>query len=395
MDSVLRGVRVLELSYAFNGPLAGRILAELGAEVIKIEPPWGSARDWLPIVKGESGHFVFLNANKKFITLNLKTDEGKEIFKRLVKVSDVVLFNFTPGTMEKLGLGYEEMRKIKEDIIYVSSSGFGYTGPYKDLPAYDYIMQAMVGIMGVTGFEDRPLRTGPAIIDAVAGIFAALGTLAALYYKKITGKGQMVDIAMFDVGFYIMIQNIAGVYFEGRYSLFNKRLGNKYAIAAPYSVYRAKDGYVCIGAANDRQFQRLCEAMGKEYLMNDPRFKTNKDRVNNMDEIDKIVEEWTMNKSKREIIDMLRKLDVPVGEVREPYDNLEDPQVKEREMMVKVKHPVLGEIDIMGSPLKMSETPGKIREPGYPIGFHNEEIYCNLLKYNKGEIEKLKAKGVI
>jgi len=135
--------------------------------------------------------------------------------------------------------------------------------------------------------------------------------------------------------------------------------------------------------------------MGKEYLMNDPRFKTNKDRVNNMDEIDKIVEEWTMNKSKREIIDMLRKLDVPVGEVREPYDNLEDPQVKEREMMVKVKHPVLGEIDIMGSPLKMSETPGKIREPGYPIGFHNEEIYYNLLKYNKGEIEKLKAKGVI
>jgi len=395
MKGVLEGIRVLELSFALNGPIAGRILAELGAEVIKIEPPWGSARDFAPIVNGESINFIFINANKKFITLNLKTKEGVEIFKKLVKVSDVVLTNYRPGVLDKLGIGYEDLKKIKNDIIFVSSSGFGYNNPYSSLPAYDYIIQAMVGMYGVTGLEDLPIKTGPAILDVLSGTFAALATLAAIYYKSLTGKGQFVDIAMFDVGLYAMIENIAGVMFEGKGSRFDKRLGNRHPVTAPYALYKTKDGYVFIATASDEQFHKLCKAMKMEHLINDKRFLTNDDRVKHVEELDAIINQWTSSKSSKEVVNILRGYDIAVAEIKQPSDVLKEPLISIRNMLVDVTHPKLGNIKILGSPLKLSETPGIVKEPGYPIGYHNTEIYKKLLNMSEREIEELKLKGII
>ncbi|QGA68116.1 CaiB/BaiF CoA transferase family protein [Sulfolobus sp. E11-6] len=395
MTGVLEGIRVLELTFALNGPLAGRILAELGAEVIKVEPPWGSARDFAPVVKGESVNFAFINANKKFITLNLKTEKGIEIFKRLVKVSDIILTNYRPGVLDKLGIGYNDVKKIKNDIIFVSSSGFGYNNPYSSLPAYDYIIQAMVGMYGVTGLEDLPIKTGPAILDVLSGTFAALATLAALYYKLLTGKGQFVDIAMFDVGLYAMIENIAGVMFEGKGSRFDKRLGNRHPVTAPYALYKTKDGFVFIATASDEQFGKLCKAMNMEWLVNDRRFITNEDRLKHVEELDAIINEWTSSKSSKEVVDILRKYDIAVAEVKQPSDALKEPLVAIRNMLVQVKHPKLGDIKIVGSPLKLSETPGIVKEAGYPIGYHNMEIYKGLLNMSEKEIEELKINGII
>ncbi|QXJ27561.1 hypothetical protein J5U23_00428 [Saccharolobus shibatae B12] len=395
MSGVLEGIRILELTFALNGPLAGRILAELGAEVIKIEPPWGSARDFAPVVNGESANFTFINANKKFITLNLKTEKGIEIFKRLVKISDVILTNYRPGVLDKLGIGYEDVKKIKNDIIFVSSSGFGYNNPYSSLPAYDYIIQAMVGMYGVTGLEDLPIKTGPAILDVLSGTFAALATIAALYYKLLTRKGQFVDIAMFDVGLYAMIENIAGVMFEGKGSRFDKRLGNRHPVTAPYALYNAKDGYVFIATASDEQFNKLCKAMNMEWLVNDRRFITNEDRVKHVEELDAIINEWTSSKSSKEVVDILRKYDIAVAEVKQPSDALKEPLVALRNMLVQVKHPKLGNIKILGSPLKLSETPGIVKEAGYPIGYHNIEIYKGLLNMPEKEIEELKLNRII
>ena len=395
MNKALGGKRVLDLTYALNGPLAGRILAELGAEVIKIEPPWGSARDFLPLVKGESVNFVFINAGKKFITLNLKKEEGKEIFKRLVKVSDVVLENFTPGTMEKLGLGYEELKKVNPNIIYASSSGFGYSGPYKYFPAYDYIIQAMTGFYYINGTEEMPIKTGVAIIDVLTGVSTALAIITAIYYKEKTGLGQRIDIAMFDVAFYSLVENLAGILFEGEDSRFNKRLGNKHPVTAPYALYKCKNGFVFIAIAKDEQFARLCKAINRGDLINNDKFKKNEDRVRNVDELDKYIEDWTSKYECEEVEEILRRFDVACAKIRKPSDALKDRQVLERELIRRVNHPVLGGIPILNSFLKLSLTPGEISQPGYPLGYHNEQIYGNLLGFNRDTIRKLRDGGVI
>jgi CoA:oxalate CoA-transferase len=395
MTRILEGVRVLELTNAFNGPLAGRILGELGAEVIKIEPPWGSARDFLPIVSGESFNFIMINCNKKFITLNLKTEAGKELFKKLVKVSDVVLENFSAGTMERLGLGYDELKKLKPDIIYVSSSGFGHRGKYVNLPAYDYIVEAMSGLYSLTGEKDLPMKYGVAIIDVLSGVFAALATVAALYNKMRTGKGERADMAMYDNATYAMMENVAGVLIEGKDSKFNQRLGNKHPVTAPYALYRASDNFVFIAVAKDEQFARLCKVMNREDLIKDPRFSSNEARVRNMEELDQIIQSWVEKYPAKTVVKLLLEADVAAAEVRSLFDALNDSNVEERKLLVELVHPILGNVKVLNSVLKFENADTSVYRPGMPLGYDNEYVYSNILGLSKEEIERLRQENVI
>ena len=395
MNRILEGIRVLDLTYALNGPLAGRILGELGAEVIKIEPPWGSARDFLPIVSGESVNFMMINANKKFITLNMKSEVGKELFKRFVKVSDVVLENYSAGTMEKLGFGYDELKRIKQDIIYVSSSGFGHSGVYTSLPAYDYIVQAMTGFYSITGEKELPMKTGVAIIDVLSGVFTALATVSALYNKLKNETGDRVDMAMYDIANYSLIETVAGVLTEGKDSKFNKRLGNKHPITAPYALYKASDNFVFIAVAKDDQFARLCKVIGNEDLTKDPAFSTNEMRVKNMVKLDEVIQGWIGEYPAETVVKALHDSDIAAAEVRSPFEALKDRNLEARNLLVELPHPSLRNVKVLNSVLKFKNSDTTVHRPGMPLGYDNEEVYSSILGMSKIEIDKLRLNKVI
>jgi CoA:oxalate CoA-transferase len=387
----LSGLRVLECTHVLNGPFCGRLLAELGAEVIKIEPPAGELSRKFPVKKnGESLYFMFYNANKKCITLNLKSEKGKNMLLDLIGKADIFIENYRPGVLDRLGVGYETQRKVNPRIIYLSSTGFGQTGPYKDLPAQDIMIQAMCGLVSVNGPPDAPVRIGVAITDFFTGIYSAVAILAALHYRDRTGHGQKIDMAMFDVGFTLLSEhlafNIAGL---------PLRTGNSNPITAPYNIYHAKDGYVVIIANDDAQWTRLLKVIGREDLLRERRFETVADRALNGREIDSIIDEWIKNKTVDNVLQVLKAAELPVGPVKSLPDVLKDPQLKEREMIVTVDHPRVGKIEIPGSAFKLSETPGQVTSAGNPVGFDNERVYSDLLSITKQDLEELKSEHVI
>lgn len=392
----LDGVKVLDLTRVLAGPFSTMMLADMGAEVIKIEEPnkGDDSRQFGPFVNGESSYFMNLNRNKKGITLNLKSPEGKEVFRELVKQSDIVLENYRPGTMEKLGLGYEELAKINSGIVYGCISGFGHFGPYKDRAGYDIIGQAMGGLMSTTGWPDgEPTRTGTAIADVLAGLSATIGILAALRSRDITGKGQKVDVALVD-SVVASLEIINQIYLvTGKNP---QRIGNRYESIYPYDSFKASDGNLVIGCGNDKLFGLLCKVMNMPELITDERFDKNPKRVQRHAELKPIVSEWTKDKTVDEIVDLLLKAGVPAAPINTIDRVVRDPHIAEaREMFVEVEHPKAGKMKITGSHLKFSDTKAGVRTPAPLLGQHNTEVLTEFLNLSEDEIKELKEKGVI
>ena len=374
----LQGIRVLDLSRVLAGPYCTMVLGDLGAEVIKVEPPEGDeTRGWgPPFAGGESAYYLCVNRNKRDMVINLKTDEGKTILRELALQSDVLVENFRPGTLEKFGLDFATLHALNPKLIYCSITGFGQTGSMKDKPGYDFMIQASGGLMSITGEPDgEPMKTGVAVVDLFAGQNAIIAILAALQARTLTGEGQHLDIALFDsqLGW---LANVASNYLiSGKLP---KRYGNAHANIVPYQSFQASDGWFAIAVGNDRQFARLCELLGKPELAANEKFASNSARVQNREEVIFILASIFKTASVAEWLGKLDEAEIPCG----PINNFEQvfsmPQVKERGMLVQMEHPTIGTLPLVGSPLKMSATPVEYRLPPPLMGEHTEEILREL-----------------
>ena len=395
-EGALQGVRVLDLSRVLAGPFCTMMLADMGAEVIKVEVPekGDDSRSFPPFIEGESIYFKNLNRNKKGITINLK-NEGKDIFLALVKESDILIENFRPGTMEKLGLGWETLKTVNPRLVYGCVSGFGHTGPYAKRPGYDIVGQAMSGVMSVTGWPDGPAtRCGAPLSDVMAGISLCSGVLAALHYRDKTGIGQKVDIALVD-SLVACMQIINQIYLAtGRLP---ERIGNRYESTYPYDTFRTKDGKeIVIGCANDKFWGQLCSLMGKEALITDPATATNRERVKNHKMIHPIVQTWTMQHDAAELIDTLTEKGIPACHIYNIEQVVHDPQIAgAREMFVEEEYPRIGKLKVTNTHIKMSHTKPGFRSPSPDLGQHNAEVLGDLLGYSKDEIERFKNEQMI
>lgn len=392
----LDGIRILDLTRVLAGPFCTMILADLGAEVIKLEFPkkGDDTRQYPPFIKSESAYFMNLNRNKKSLTLNLKNPQGKEVFRDLIKKVDVVVENFRPTTMERLGLGYENLKEINPKIIYASISGFGHYGRYKDRPGYDIIGQAMGGIMSVTGWPDSPpTRTGTAIADILAALNACIGILSALKYREATGEGQKIDVSLVDSVVFAM-ETLNQIYIVEK--RIPKRQGNRYEFIYPYDSFKAQDDWFVLGVGNNTIWERFCKVINKESLINDERFNSNDKRVKNYSEIKKMVEEWASDKKVNEIVSILLANRIPCAPIYSVDQVVNDPHIaNDREMFLEVKHPTLGKVKLGGNPIKLSKTKPTIRQAPPLLGQHTEDVLNNLLGLSKEEIEKLREEGVI
>jgi CoA:oxalate CoA-transferase len=376
----LEGLKILDLTRVLAGPYCTMILADLGADVIKVEMPvtGDDSRHFGPYQKGESAYFMSLNRNKRSIVLDLKSPEGKETLKALLMKVDVVVENFRPGTMEKLGFGYETIRLFNPAIIYAASSGFGHTGPYSQRAAYDGVVQAMGGIMSITGEEGgKPTRVGPSVGDINAGMFTAIGILAALEHRHKTGEGQKVDVAMLDCQVAILENAIARYVVTGEIP---RPAGNKHSSIVPFEPFDTSDGELMIAAGNDGLWQTFCKVTGLEALAADPRFDTNPKRHENYLVLRPMIAEVIMTKPTAEWQKLLDQAGVPNGPINSVDSVIKDEQVLAREMIVEVDHPVAGKLKMPGIPIKLSATPGAILRPAPTLGEHTEEVLRELLE---------------
>jgi CoA:oxalate CoA-transferase len=392
----LSGIRVLDLTRVLAGPFCTMLLGDMGAEIIKIETPGegDDARRYPPFIGRESAYFMNLNRNKKSLVLNLKRPKAREIFLKLVEKSDVVLENFRPGTMEKLGLGHDAIKSRNPDIVYACISGFGHTGPYRDLPGYDIIGQAMGGIMSITGWPDSPpTRTGTAIADVLAGLNACIGILAGLLSVKNGGTGQKVDIALVDSVVSAM-ETIIQIYLvEDRIP---QRTGNRYEFIYPYDTFKAKDGWVVIAVGNNKLWEVFCQAIDRTELLEDPAYQDNYDRVKAHKQVRQIVEAWSQDKPVREIVDFMLAKKIPCGPIYSVKDVVEDQHIAgARRMIREIEHPIAGPVKVIGSPVNMSETPTEVKLPSPLLGQHSEAILMDVLKLTQEEVLRLKEDRAI
>ncbi|MFZ7101109.1 MAG: CaiB/BaiF CoA transferase family protein [Peptococcaceae bacterium] len=395
-QGALNGIRVLDLSRVLAGPYCTMLMADMGAEVIKIEIPkkGDDSRQFGPFVNNESSYYMNLNRNKKGITLNLKDKKGKEIFLDLINKADIIVENYRPGTMEKLGLGYKNLKKVNPAIIYGCISGFGHYGPYKYRAGYDIIGQAMGGLMSTTGWPNgEPTRTGTAMADVLAGLSLTIGILAALNYRSLNGKGQKVDIALVD-SVVSSLEIINQIYLtEGRIP---QRIGNRYESVYPYDSFTAQDGSLVIACGNDKLWKSLCNVMGKPDLVEDLRFNTNPKRVKNHNVLKPIVEDWTREQKIDELVETLLNAGIPSGPINTIDRIVRDPHIAgAREMFVEVEHSAAGKIKITGSHIKMSETETLIKTPSPLLGQHNDEVFQALLDFSEEEVKNLHSNGII
>lgn len=395
MKQALENIKVIDLTRVLAGPYATMILGDLGAEIIKVEMPnkGDDSRAFGPYVNNESAYFMSLNRNKRSITINLKSEKGKEIFLELVKKADVLVENFRPGTMEKLGLGYDYLSTINPKLIYAASSGYGHTGPYSKRAAYDAVVQAMSGLMSITGQKDgKPTRVGTSIADITAGLFTAIGILAALNSRNVTGKGQKVDVAMLDAQVAILENAISRYVVTGQVP---KPGGNRHPSIVPFEPFETKNGEVVVAAGNDVLWAKFCKVIGKEDLIDDERFKTNPLRNQNYDELRPLIAKEMVKKTTEEWLELLEKAGVPNGPINTIDKVLQDPQVLAREMIVEVEHPAAGKLKVPGVPIKFSDTPGSIRIPAPLLGQHTEEILKEMLGYDDEKIKSLRDSNAL
>ncbi|MFZ5633899.1 MAG: CaiB/BaiF CoA transferase family protein [Bacillota bacterium] len=395
MKLPLNGIIVLDLTKVLAGPFCSMQLADFGATVIKIEPPGlgDDSRHIGPHVKGESTYFVSVNRNKKSVTLNLKSSKGVDIFRGMVKKADVLVENFRPGTMEKMGLGYESISGINPRIIYASGSGFGQTGPYREKPAYDPIVQSLGGIMSVTGDPGgHPVRVGVSIGDLAAGLYLTQGILLALLNREKTGRGQHIDVAMLDCQVALLENHIARYLIAGQIP---RPVGNRHPSFAPFGSFATADGHITIAAGNNKLWALLCKVLGKPHLASDPRFATNADRAANYDEMEREMVAVLKNQTSAHWASVLDRAGIPCGPIQTVEQVIDHPQVRAREMIVEQFHPVLGKVTVAGIPVKMSATPGRVKDPAPLLGQHTEEVLKGLMGLDDHAIRSLKDEGVI
>jgi formyl-CoA transferase len=392
----LGNIRILDLTRVLAGPFCTMMMADLGAEVIKIEIPrkGDDTRGYLPFIGSESAYFMNINRNKKSLELNLKNPKGKKIFFELAKQSDIVIENFKPGTMDRLGLGYENLREVNKGIIYGCISGFGHYGPYRDRPGYDLIGQAMGGMMSVTGWPGSPpTRTGTAIADILAGQSLAFGILAALHSKIKTGEGQKVDISLVD-SVVAAMETINQIYIVEK--RIPGRVGNRYEFFYPYDSFKSKDGWFVFAVGNDQMWKRFCNCMGNDNLYVDNRFKSVDLRVKNHQKLKNIIEKWSITKKTENLVNILLEKKIPAGPIYSVDQVVNDKHIATaREMFVEVEHPKAGKTKITGSHLKLSKDKPIIKRPAPLLGEHTEVIFKELLDYTDEEILKLKEENVI
>jgi crotonobetainyl-CoA:carnitine CoA-transferase CaiB-like acyl-CoA transferase len=398
MGLPLEGIRVLDLTHVLAGPFCTQILGDLGAEVIKIERPGvgDQTRRMPPHFVGEeklSAYFLALNRNKKSLTLDLKAPEGKEIFVELCKRADVVVNNFTPGTMDRLGFGYEALKKINPGIVWASTTGYGQDGPYRERPSYDIIIQAIGGVMSYTGEPDSPpVRCGIPVGDLGGGVFAVIGILAALLSRSVTGEGRMVDISMLDVLIALSTYRAKYYFVAGEIP---KPVGTAHVSNVPLRAYRTKDSYVVIEAFMDHFWKNLCRAMGMESLADDPRFDSRAKRLEHREELDKILEEGFLKKTNDEWIEVFNEIEVPSGPLNDLGQALADPQVLARNMVVEIDSPHTGRVKDVGTPIKMSDVEQQTYSPPPLLGEHTEMILKDILGYSSEKIAGLRGKNIV
>lgn len=397
MTGALDGTKVLDFTHALGGPFCTLQLKDLGAEVIKVEKPESGdlARSRAPQTEAlESGTFIMLNRGKKSITVNLKSEKGRNICKDLVRRVDVVVENFSTGTMEKLGLGSKDLCELNPGLIYASLSAFGHNGPLKEESGYDPVAQAMGGLTTLTGYpEHPPVKAGPPIADLGTGVFLALAIVAALNHKLRTGEGQVIDMSMQDVIWLFTAIEFAPNYFlEG---IVPGRYGNGVPHATPANLYKAEDGFIIIATAELNQVKGVFRVIGKEELIDSPLCSDQAERVKYKDKIDDLVEEWTSKRSMEEILVALKKADVPCSMVP-TYDRVcNDPQLLSREMIIDVEQKLSGRVRVPGSLFKLTKTPGNVSFPAPCLGENNTEVYSEMLGYSEDEITQLEKEGVI
>lgn len=393
MDKSLEGVKVLDLSRVLAGPFCSQVLGDLGAEVRKVEMPevGDTTRAWGPPFKGgESAYYFCANRNKESITLNLKT--GRDILERLIEWADVLLVNLRMKSLKKLNLTYEDVKKINPKIIYGLITGFGTSGPKVKKPGFDVLAQAMGGIMSITGEPDgAPMKVPVAIDDVTSALYLVIGVLAALRHRDKTGEGQMIDVALVDSQISWLI-NLASSYLVTGEN--PKRRGNQHQTIVPYQAFQVKDGYIIVAVGSDKQWKSFCDMVDKPEWKTDEKYKTNSARVENRDEVIPALENILNKNTKNYWIKKMEEYDVPGGPINKFNEVFNDPQTKHRNMVVEVDHPTADKVKLVGSPIKMSETPVEFEKHPPLLGEHTEKILKDL-GYNDEDINKFKEENKI
>ena len=394
---LLEGVRVLDLSRVLAGPYCTMMLGDLGADILKIEAPGlgDDTRQWGPPFSpgGESAYFLCVNRNKRSLTLNLKTDQGLKILKELIRQSDILVENFKVDTLDKWGLDYAALQQLKPGLIYCTITGYGYTGPYRHLPGYDFIIQAQGGLMSITGPEQgEPYKVGVAIADITAGLFACNAILAALFEHQRSGRGQRIDISLLDSQV-AWLANVGSNYLISGET--PSRYGNAHPNIVPYQTFKAMDGYFALGIGNDYQWKQFCEKAGRIEWMDDVRFKTNAERVNHRGELIPLLTELFAQSDIAHWLAILGAIGVPCGPINSIDQVMNDPQVHAREMVIQVEHPSEGVVSMVASPLKIPTAPPVVRMPPPRLGEHTDQILHEFLGFDLKTIQDLRNTRVI
>ena len=397
LEGPLEGRRVLDLTWVLSGPYASMILADLGADVIKLErPPHGDvARTTGPFVANESVYFQSINRGKRSIAIDLRQEPGRALFLDLVQHVDIVMENFTPGTMERLGLGYDTLAERNPRLIYAATSGFGQTGPLREKPALDIVVQGMGGVMSITGYPDGPpARPGLSLGDIAAGLYTAVGVLAALDERERSGRGQMLDIAMLDCQIAVLENAVARYFATGREP---QRIGTRHPSATPFQAFPTQDGWMVLALAwgVDNQWELFCSALGRVDLIYDKRFETSFKRTENHAALEPLLFEATRRKGTAEWIEILAPYGMPVGPLNSIGNAVQHPQIQERGMIVEVQHPVAGPLRLANSPLRLSRTPAAVRGPAPAFGRDTAAVLRDLLGLDAAAVQALAEAGVV